>query len=55
MLLQISAPHKDAIDAAKKAIELSHDSIDAVIACAGLAHPTATTVSVNYFGVTEFL
>ena len=43
------------IDAAKKAIELSHDSIDAVIACAGLAHPTATTVSVNYFGVTEFL
>ncbi len=43
------------IDAAKKAIELSHNSIDVVIACAGLAHPTATTVSVNYFGVTEFL
>ena len=43
------------IDAAKKAIELSHNSIDVVIACAGLAHPTATTVSVNYFGVTELL
>ena len=43
------------IDAAKKAIDLSQNSIDVVIACAGLAHPTATTVSVNYFGVTEFL
>lgn len=43
------------IDAAKKAIELSHNSIDVVIACAGLAHPIATTVSVNYFGVTEFI
>jgi NAD(P)-dependent dehydrogenase (short-subunit alcohol dehydrogenase family) len=42
-------------DAAKKAIELSKNSIDVVIPCAGLAHPTATTVSVNYFGVTEFL
>jgi short-subunit dehydrogenase len=29
--------------------------IDGVIACAGLAHPIAKTVSVNYFGVTEFL
>ena len=43
------------LEAAKKAIELTGGSIDAVIACAGLAHPTATTVSVNYFGVTEFL
>ena len=43
------------IDAAKKAIELSHSSIDAVIACAGLAYPTAATVKVNYFGVIEFL
>jgi NAD(P)-dependent dehydrogenase (short-subunit alcohol dehydrogenase family) len=43
-------------DAAKKAIEaFANGSIDAVIACAGLAHPTAQTVSVNYFGVTEFL
>ena len=41
--------------AAKKAIELSGGAIDAVIACAGLAHPIAATVSVNYFGVTEFL
>jgi NAD(P)-dependent dehydrogenase (short-subunit alcohol dehydrogenase family) len=43
------------LDAAKKAIELSGGAIDAVIACAGLAHPIAKTVSVNYFGMTEFL
>jgi NAD(P)-dependent dehydrogenase (short-subunit alcohol dehydrogenase family) len=42
-------------DAAKKVIKISNGSIDAVIACAGLAHPTTQTVSVNYFGVTEFL
>jgi NAD(P)-dependent dehydrogenase (short-subunit alcohol dehydrogenase family) len=42
-------------DGAKKVIETANGSIDAVIACAGLAHPTAQTVSVNYFGVTEFL
>jgi NAD(P)-dependent dehydrogenase (short-subunit alcohol dehydrogenase family) len=43
------------LDAASKAIELSGGKIDAVIACAGLAHPIAKTVSVNYFGMTEFL
>ncbi len=43
------------LDAANKAIELSGGKIDAVIACAGLAHPIAKTVSVNYFGMTEFL
>lgn len=42
-------------DAANKAIELAGGTIDAVIACAGLAHPIAKTVSVNYFGMTEFL
>ena len=42
-------------DGVKKVIELGNGSIDAVIACAGLAHPIAKTVSVNYFGVTEFL
>jgi NAD(P)-dependent dehydrogenase (short-subunit alcohol dehydrogenase family) len=42
-------------DGAKNVIQASNGSIDAVIACAGLAHPTAQTVSVNYFGVTEFL
>jgi NAD(P)-dependent dehydrogenase (short-subunit alcohol dehydrogenase family) len=47
--------HQGRIDAAKKVIELSKNSIDAIIACAGLAHPTAATVKVNYFGVTEFL
>lgn len=43
------------LDAAHKAIELSGGTIDAVITCAGLAHPIAKTVSVNYFGMTEFL
>lgn len=42
-------------EAASKVIEVSQGKIDAVIACAGLAHPIAQTVSVNYFGVTEFL
>jgi NAD(P)-dependent dehydrogenase (short-subunit alcohol dehydrogenase family) len=43
------------LDAAEKAIALSGGTIDGVIACAGLAHPIAKTVSVNYFGMTEFL
>ncbi len=43
------------LDAAAKSIELCGGTIDAVIACAGLAHPIAKTVSVNFFGVTEFL
>lgn len=43
------------LEAANKAIELSDGNIDAVIACAGIAHPIAQTVSVNYFGMTEFL
>jgi len=42
-------------EGAAKVIEISEGKIDAIIACAGLAHPTAKTVSVNYFGVTEFL
>jgi NAD(P)-dependent dehydrogenase (short-subunit alcohol dehydrogenase family) len=42
-------------DGAAAVVDASHGQIDAVIACAGLAHPVAKTVSVNYFGVTEFL
>jgi len=42
-------------DGAAAVVDLSQGKIDAVIACAGLAHPIAKTVSVNYFGVTEFL
>ena len=42
-------------DGAAAVIDASHGKINAVIACAGLAHPIAKTVSVNYFGVTEFL
>lgn len=42
-------------DAAAAAIEKAGGKIDGVIACAGLAHPIAKTVSVNYFGATEFL
>lgn len=41
--------------AAHSAIEQAGGTVDAVIACAGLAHPIAKTISVNYFGVTEFL
>ena len=43
------------LEAARKSIELSKGQIDAVIACAGLLHPIAQTISVNYFGVTEFV
>jgi len=46
---------KGRVDAAEAAIKMSKGKIDAVIACAGLAHPLAVTVSVNYFGMTEFL
>jgi NAD(P)-dependent dehydrogenase (short-subunit alcohol dehydrogenase family) len=40
---------------AQKAVEAAHGKVDAIIACAGLAHPIPATVSVNFFGVTEFL
>lgn len=43
------------LEAAAKSIELCGGTIDAVIACAGLAHPIAKTVSVNFFGVTDYL
>lgn len=42
-------------DAVKQAVELGGGTINAVIACAGLAHPIAKTVSVNYFGMAELL
>ncbi len=42
-------------DAAIGAIELSEGKIDAVIPCAGLMRANIQTVSVNFFGVTEFL
>jgi NAD(P)-dependent dehydrogenase (short-subunit alcohol dehydrogenase family) len=43
------------VSAAKEAAALAGGSVDAAIACAGLAHPIAKTVSVNYFGMAEFL
>lgn len=43
------------LDAVSKVVEAAGGSVDAVIACAGLAHPIAKTVSVNYFGMSEFL
>jgi NAD(P)-dependent dehydrogenase (short-subunit alcohol dehydrogenase family) len=43
------------LDAAAKSIEICGGTIDAVIACAGLAQPIAKTVSVNFFGVSEYL
>jgi nucleoside-diphosphate-sugar epimerase len=42
-------------DAVAEVIKKSKGKIDAVIACAGLANPIAKTVSVNFFGVTDFL
>lgn len=39
----------------KKVTELSGGKIDAIIANAGLATPTATTVAVNYFGAVATL
>lgn len=41
--------------AAEEAIRIAGGSIDAVIACAGIAAPISKTMSINYFGVTEFL
>jgi NAD(P)-dependent dehydrogenase (short-subunit alcohol dehydrogenase family) len=42
-------------EAANKAIDMAGGNIDAVIANAGSALPTATTVSINFFGATEFI
>ncbi|MCR2784756.1 MULTISPECIES: SDR family oxidoreductase [unclassified Microbacterium] len=41
--------------AAASAIDLAGGTIDAVIACAGIAAPIPKTISVNFFGVTELL
>lgn len=41
--------------AAAQVLEHTHNKIDAVIACAGIAAPIAKTMSINYFGVTEFV
>ncbi|NLT25269.1 MAG: SDR family oxidoreductase [Microbacteriaceae bacterium] len=41
--------------AAADAVAAANGTVDAVIACAGISHPIPATVSVNYFGVTEFL
>jgi NAD(P)-dependent dehydrogenase (short-subunit alcohol dehydrogenase family) len=46
------AGRKDAVDSA---IKLSGGSIDGIIPCAGLMRSTIQTVSVNFFGVTDFL
>lgn len=43
------------VEAVNGAIDAAGAKVDAVIACAGLAHPIPKTVSVNYFGATEFL
>ncbi|MFI6691181.1 SDR family oxidoreductase [Streptomyces sp. NPDC050433] len=41
--------------AAREVMDLAGGTIDAVVACAGIAQPVSVTVSVNYFGVTELL
>lgn len=42
-------------DAASAAVEAAGGAVDAVIACAGVTMGSPLTVSVNYFGMTEFL
>lgn len=43
------------VDAANAAVEAAGGSVDAAIACAGVTMGSPLTVSVNYFGMTEFL
>lgn len=47
--------HEGRREAANKCLEVSGGHIDAVLANAGSAAPAASTVSINYFGVTQFL
>src|SRR5690349_16727465 len=42
-------------DAAKAAAQAAGGVVDAVVACAGTAVPGEAMVTVNYFGVTEFV
>lgn len=42
-------------DAVKAVLEASGGSVDTVIACAGISAASPATVSVNYYGVTEFV
>lgn len=42
-------------EAAKKAVKMAGGAVDAVIANAGSALPSAKTVSINFFGATEFI
>lgn len=41
--------------AAAEVSKLANGTVDAVIACAGISAPIAKTISINFFGVTEFL
>lgn len=47
--------HEGRIAAADEAAKLAGGTVDAVIACAGIAAPIAKTIAINFFGVTEFL
>ncbi|WP_061960573.1 SDR family oxidoreductase [Demequina flava] len=42
-------------EAAATATKKAGGTVDAVIACAGISAPIAKTMSINFFGVTEFL
>lgn len=50
--LSTTAGRKTAV---KGVIQISGGRIDSIIACAGLVHSIAKTVSVNFFGVTQML
>ncbi len=47
--------HDGRVHAAREVIAASGGTVDAVVAAAGIAAPKPLTVSVNFFGVTEFL
>lgn len=50
--LSTAAGREAAVEAA---VDAASGSVDAVIACAGIALPKPLTASVNYFGMSEFL
>jgi NAD(P)-dependent dehydrogenase (short-subunit alcohol dehydrogenase family) len=54
VIADLSNPH-DRRTAAEAAVAAADGTVDAVIACAGIAAPNERTIAVNFFGVTEFL
>ncbi len=47
--------HEGRLKAVEDVLAATDGQVDAIVACAGVSAPKAFTVSVNYFGVTEFV